>query len=81
MLQTSTLYLQLTRQQEEEENHDGRVTKVEECGRRPFNLQLGYEVVDAVDEQVECGEPTGQETAPPPVIVLKLQKLSVGILP
>ena len=61
----------VTSEQEEEENHDGRVSEVEEGRGRSFDLQLGDEVVDAVDEQVERGEAAGQVTAPPPVIVLE----------
>ena len=60
----------LTGKEEEEEDHDGGVSKVEECGCGPLDLQLGHEVVYAVDEQVEGGEAGCQEGPPPPVVVL-----------
>ena len=64
----------VTGEQEEEENHDGRVSEVEEGRGRSFDLQLGDEVVDAVDEQVERGEAARQVASPPPVVVLKMRR-------
>ena len=40
--------------------------------RMTQHIYLGDEVVDAVDEEVERRETTCQETAPPPVVILKL---------
>ena len=64
----------LTCEQEEGENHDGGVTEVQEGRCGSLDLQLGDEVVDAVDEEVERGEPARQVTAPPPVVVLGVKK-------
>ncbi len=66
----------LTSEKEEEEDHDGGVAEIEKGGGCSFNLQLGDEVVHAVDEQVEAGKAAGQEAAPPPVVVLYVQKMS-----
>ena len=64
------MYL-LTRKEEEAEDHDAGVAEVEEGGGGAHDVELGDEVVDTVDGQVEGGEAGGQETPPPPVIVLQ----------
>lgn len=58
---------------EQEENKDNHcsVSKVEECGGEALHLQLGEEVVDAVDEEVDGREAWGQERPPPPVVILR----------
>ena len=58
-------------EKEECEDHDGGVSEVEEGRCRPFNVQLGNEVVQTVDEQIESRETGGEETAPPPMVVLQ----------
>ena len=60
-----------TGEEEEEEHNDGGVSEVEEGGGGALDLELGDEVVDAVDGQVEGGEPRGQEASPPPMVVLE----------
>jgi len=60
-------------EQEEAEDHDAGVAKVEEGGGRPLNVQLGQEIVHTVAGQVEGREAAGQEAAPPPVVVLSTQ--------
>ncbi len=62
--------LKLTCEQEEGENHDGGVTEVQERRCGSLDLELGDEVVDAVDEKVERGKAACQVAAPPPVVVL-----------
>lgn len=66
----------LTCQEEEEKNHDESVSEVEESRRCIFYVQFGDEVVDAVEKEVDGRETTGQETSPPPVIVLTTTKTS-----
>ncbi len=66
--------LKLTCEQEEGENHDGGVTEVQEGRCGSLDLELGDEVVDAVDEKVERGEAACQVAAPPPVVVLLKNK-------
>lgn len=62
-----------TCQEEEQEDHDGRVTEVEESRGSVFDVQLGHEVVAAVDEEVAGGGAGAEEGSPPPVIVLGAQ--------
>ena len=66
-------WLELTRQEEKEENHDERVSEVQESRGGISNIQFGDKIVDAVGEQIECSETTRQEATPPPVIILKNQ--------
>lgn len=61
----------LTCEEEEDEHHDGGVTEVEDGAGGSYDLQLGEEVVDGVDKQVDGREATGQEGTPPPVVVLQ----------
>ena len=68
-----------TCKQEEGEDHDGRVAKVQECGCGSLDLKLGHEVVDAVNGQIESREPGGQEAAPPPVVILDGQMRSLQL--
>jgi len=56
--------------EEEADDHDAGVSEVEEGGSRPLDVQLGDKVVNAVDRQVKRRESWGQETAPPPMIIL-----------
>lgn len=44
------------RQQEEQKDHDQCVAKVQERRGHVLDLQLGYEIVATVDEQVHGGE-------------------------
>jgi len=60
-------------QKEETEHHDARVTEIQEGRRRPLDVQLGEEVVDAVHGQVERSKTTCQEAAPPPMVILSTQ--------
>lgn len=60
-------------QQEEEENHDQRVAKVQEGAGGIVDLQLRRKVVTTVDKEINCGETARQETSPPPVVVLGTQ--------
>lgn len=60
-----------TCQDEEKEHHDEGVAEIEDGGHHTLNVELRHKVMDAVDEEVECGESRGEETTPPPVIVLK----------
>lgn len=57
-------------EEEKADDHDAGVSKVEEGGGGPLDVQLRHEVVHAVDGQVERSETGRQEAAPPPVIVL-----------
>ena len=59
-----------TSQQEEEEGHDRRVSKVEECADKARDLELRHVIVNAVHEVVDGGESTRQKGSPPPVVVL-----------
>ena len=61
----------LTCKQEEDKHHNEGIAKVEESAGESLNLQLGHVVMYTVDEEIHGGEATGQERAPPPVIVLK----------
>lgn len=56
-------------EQEEQEDDDSGVSKVEEGRCETFHLQLGEEVVYAVDEEVDGSEATREERSPPPVVV------------
>lgn len=60
----------LTCEEEEHEDHDHGVTKVEDGAGHSDDLQLWEEVMHSVDEQVDCCEAAGQEGTPPPVVVL-----------
>lgn len=60
-----------TCQDEEEEHHDEGVAEVEDGGHHSLDVELRHKVMDAVDEEVERGESRGEETTPPPVIVLE----------
>lgn len=68
----------LTCEEEEDEHHDGGVTEVEDGAGGSYDLQLGEEVVDGVDKQVDGREATGQEGTPPPVVVLQETGLRLG---
>lgn len=59
-----------TCEEEEDEDHDHGIAKIEKGAGCSYDLQLGEEVMDSVDEQVDRREATGQERAPPPVVVL-----------
>lgn len=61
----------LTGKKEEEEYHDERVPKIEECRRGVGDFQFGDEVMHAVKKQVKGCKSTGQEATPPPVIILR----------
>ena len=64
----------LTCEEEEDEDHDHGIAKVEKGAGCSYDLQLGEEVVDRVDEQVDRREATGQERAPPPVVILDMEQ-------
>ena len=68
----------LTCEEEEYEHHDRGVAKVEDGAGGSYDLQLGEEVVDGVDKQVDGREAAGQEGAPPPVVVLQETGLRLG---
>jgi hypothetical protein len=57
-------------EKEEEEHHDERVAKVQESARSVVDLKFRRKVMTTVDEEIDGGEATGEETSPPPVIVL-----------
>ena len=59
-----------TGEEEEEETHDERVSKVEERAGESCNLELSDVEVDTIDEEVDSGESTRHQRPPPPVIVL-----------
>ena len=60
----------LTCEQEESEDHDEGVAEVEQRADEALDVQLADVVVYTVDEEIDGREATGQEGAPPPVIVL-----------
>lgn len=62
-----------TCEDEEEEDHDEGVPKVQHSGHNTMYAQLAEEVVDAVDEQVESCAARCEEAAPPPVVILSTQ--------
>lgn len=68
---TKKISLSLTSQQETEEGHDVRVTKVNESTCKTFHLKSGDIVVDAVEKEVECCRTTGQKRPPPPMVILQ----------
>lgn len=61
------------RQQIEEEHHDERVAEIEETGRIALDLQLGIEIMTAVEEQVHRREARSEIGPPPPVVILSAQ--------
>lgn len=61
----------LTGEDEEQEDHNEGVSKVEEGAGEILNIQLGHIIVNAVEEKVDRCETTGQEGSPPPVVVLQ----------
>lgn len=63
-----------TCEEEEEEDHDEGVTEIQHGGDNTVYAQLAEEVMNAVDEQIECCAAWGEEAAPPPVVVLKGEK-------
>ena len=67
----------LTGEKEEEKDEHERVSKVQESGDPALDVQLGEEVVDTVDEEVQCSTPTCQETSPPPVVILLYYKQEI----
>ena len=68
---TPELVVGLTREQEEQEDHDDRVAEVEEGTREAADLCLGVVIVDTVEEEVDGGETRCEERPPPPVVVLQ----------
>lgn len=46
------------------------LTKVHECGHQLGDVQLGVEVEEGIEEEVEGGGAAGEVGAPPPVVVL-----------
>lgn len=61
---------ELTCEEEEDEDHNQSVSKVEYGTGCSNYLQLWEEVVYSIDEQIDCGETASQEGTPPPVVVL-----------
>lgn len=59
-----------TSEQEEDEGHDGGVSEVQDGAGQACDLQLGEEVMNGVDQEVDSSEAAGQEGAPLPVVVL-----------
>lgn len=60
----------LTCEKEKDKDHNHRVAEVQDGASGSNNLQLGEEVMYAIDKQVDRCEATGQEGTPPPVIIL-----------
>lgn len=60
----------LTCEKEKDKDHNHRVAEVQDGASSSNNLQLGEEVMYAIDKQVDRCEATGQEGTPPPVIIL-----------
>ena len=60
-----------TSEEEEDQGHDHGVAKVQYDGGQPADLQLGEEVVDGIDQEVDRRETAGQERTPLPVVVLE----------
>ena len=65
------LFLSLTCKKEEYKHHDEGVSEVKKGADKPRDGELRYEVVDAVDEEIDSRESTSQERSPPPVVVLE----------
>lgn len=59
-----------TCKEEEDEDHNHCVTKVEDSTGRSNNLQLRKEVMHSINKQIDRCEAAGQEGTPPPVVVL-----------
>ena len=55
---------------EEEENNDSSVAKIEQCVHKATHLQFGEEEMHAVKEEVDGSETRCQERSPPPVVIL-----------
>ena len=70
----------LTCEEEEEEDHDDGVSKVEERAGKANNLRLGVVVVDAVEEEVDGCEAWCEERPPPPVVVLQQSLVTVSVI-
>lgn len=50
--------------------HNESVTKIQEGRCESFNIQFCKEVVDTIEEQIECSESTCQKGSPPPSVIL-----------
>lgn len=61
----------LTCEEEEDQDHNQSVAKVEDGAGRSNDLQLREEVMHSVDEEIDSGEAAGQEGTPPPVVILE----------
>lgn len=59
-----------TSEQEEDESHDHGVSKVQDGASQSSDLQLGEEVMNGIDKEIDSSEAAGQEGAPLPMIVL-----------
>lgn len=59
-----------TSKQEKDESHDHGVSKVQDGAGQPRDLQLGEEVMNSIDQEVDGGKAAGQEGTPLPVVVL-----------
>lgn len=57
-------------EQKEAKDHDTCVTEVQECRSAPGYLQLGDEIVNTINGEVESREATCKEASPPPVVIL-----------
>lgn len=62
-----------TGEQNNSAGHNQHVPKVQNRTSRFRNIQFTVEKVDSVQEKVHASHTTGQETPPPPVIVLSRQ--------
>lgn len=62
-----------TGEQNNSTGHNQHVPKVQNRTSRLRNIQFTVEKVDSVQEKVHASHTTGQETPPPPVIVLGRQ--------
>ena len=51
-------------------DHD-RITQIQQGRAKPFDLQIGHKVVQAIGKDIKrCGSGC-QETSPPPIVILK----------
>jgi len=57
-------------QDEETKGHDGRVSKIEQDGRKFRDLKLREEVEDRIEEHVESRCTRSQISSPPPMVIL-----------
>lgn len=59
-----------TSEQKKDESHDHSVSKVKDGTGQSSDLQLGEEIMNGINQEVDSSEATGEEGAPLPVVVL-----------